>query len=181
MVLIAIAISLPYLINAQNKPDYRNEKSDERIALEKEKQTPVGIELQAMAVELIELHHVAKQLHWNIKGPLYLPLHKLLDEYDETYLNSADLVAERMLQIGINVDGRSETVAKTANPGITPNGAISDKVVLDLMSEKVFQVALRVRQRISKLARIDEVSSILLQDLSYKPEKQVWQLRIHQQ
>jgi len=112
---------------------------------------------------------------------LYLPLHELLDEYDEIYLNSADLVAERMLQIGINIDGRSETVAKTANLGTTPNGAISDKLVLDLMSEKVFQVSIRVRQRISKLAKIDEVTSNLLQDLSYRPDKQVWQLRIHQQ
>ena len=181
IIVTLMAISFSYLVSAQNKADYRNEKADERIALEKEKQTPVGIELQAMVVELIELHHVAKQFHWNIKGPLYLPLHELLDDYDETYLNATDLVAERMLQIGINVDGRVETVAKTANLGTTPNGAISDKVVLDLMSEKVLQVALRVRQRISKLAKIDEVSSNLLQDLSYKLDKQVWQLRAHQQ
>jgi len=179
--IVMVSVGLPMGLKAQNKLDYRNEKADERVALEKEKQLSVGTELQTTLVELIELHHAAKQLHWNVKGPLYLPLHELLDKYDELYLDYADLVAERILQIGMNADGRTETVAKTANLGNTPMGAITDKVVLDLMSEKVYTVAVRVRQRISKLAKLDEVSSNLLQDLSYKLDKQVWQLRVQQQ
>lgn len=178
---LILIINFPLLVNAQDKLNYRNERADERIALEKDKQTSVGTELQALAVELIELHHIAKQFHWNLKGPLYLSLHELLDDYAATYLTLTDLVVERMLQIGINVDGRSETVTKTANLGVTPTGAVSDKVVLDLMSEKVFTVAVRVRQRITKLAQIDEVSSNVLQDLSYKLDNQLWQLRVHQQ
>jgi len=176
-----LKLNFPLLVNAQVKLNYRNERADTRIALEKDKQISVGTDLQSMAVKLIELHHVAKQFHWNLKGPFYLPLHELLDDYVATYLTLTALVAERMLQIGINIDGRSETVTKTANLGLTPTGAISNKVVLDLMSEKIFTVALRVRQRITQLAKMDEVSSNLLQDLSYKLDKQVWQLRVHQQ
>lgn len=181
ILVIVLALGLPLFVNAQNKIDYRNEKADDRVALEKDKQVAVGNELQLLCVELIELHHVAKQFHWNVRGPLYLPLHELLDNYDELYLDYADLVAERMLQIGMNVDGRAETVVKTANLGLTPSGVISDKLVLDLMSEKVFTVAVRVRQRIAKIVKLDEVSANLLQDLSYKLDKQVWQLRVQQQ
>ena len=161
--------------------DYRNEKADERLPLEKDKQTTVAIELQAMLVELIELHHQDKQCHWNIKGPLYLPIHELLDDYDEIHLEYADLVAERLLHIGVYADGRTEIVAKTAYIGAIPPGSLTDKQVLDLMSEHLHIVAIRTRQRISKLGKLDEVSSNLLQDLSYKLDKQVWQLRVMQQ
>ena len=176
-----VAILLSLQANAQGKLDYRNEKADERIPLEKEKRIGVTSDLQALVVELIELHHQAKQCHWNIRGPLYLPLHELLDDYDETYLEYADKVAERLLQIGSQVDGRTETVAKNANLGSIPMGAISDKQVLDLMSDHVNIVAVRTRQRVATLSKIDEVSSNLLQDLSYKLDKQVWQLRVQQQ
>jgi starvation-inducible DNA-binding protein len=50
-----------------------------------------------------------------------------------------------------------------------------------LMSENLYTVAVRIRTRISKVGKLDEVSSNLLQDLSYKLDKQVWQLRVHQQ
>ena len=172
---------LPLSMSAQSKLDYRNEKADERIALEKDKRNEVAAELQAMVIELTELHHQAKQCHWNMKGPLYISLHLLLDEYDEIYLDYTDRVAERMLHIGMNVDSRTEVVLKTANIGSIPPGAISDKQVLDLMSEHVYTVAVRTRQRITKFSKLDEVSSNLLQDLSYKLDKQVWQLRAHQQ
>jgi starvation-inducible DNA-binding protein len=179
---VAVGICISFLSTAQTRPDYyRNEKADERIALEKENRVAVALELQAMTVELIELHGQAKQCHWNMKGPLYISLHELLDEYDETFLDYADRVAERLLHIGAQVDGRSQTVAKTANIETIPAGAITDKLVLDLMSEHIYLVAVRTRQRITKLSKLDEVSSNLLQDLSYKLDKQVWQLRAHQQ
>lgn len=168
-------------INAQGKPEYRNEKADERIPLEKEKRASIAADLQATTVELIELHHQAKQCHWNLTGPLYLPLHELLDEYDKIYLDYTDLVAERLLHLGIPADGRTEVVAKTANIGSVPAGVLTDKQVLDLMSAHLYTVAVRVRQRIEKLGRSDEVSSNLLQELSYQLDKQVWQLRVHQQ
>lgn len=181
IVVLLLLLHLPLLMKAQEKNNYRNEKADERIALEKEKRSAVAAELQAMTIELIELHHQSKQCHWNINGPLYLPLHELLDEYDELYLEYADLVAERLLHIGVAVDGRTEVVAKQANIGTIPAGALTDKQVLDLMSDHLYTVSVRIRQRITKLGKLDEVSSNLLQDLSYKIDKQVWQLRVHQQ
>lgn len=181
VVTLSLLLQLSLLSKGQEHNTYRNPKADERIALEKDKRSAVAAELQAMTMELIELHHQAKQCHWNLTGPLYLPLHELLDEYDEVYLQYADLVAERMLHIGVAVDGRTEVVAKQANIGEIPAGPLSDKQVLDLMNEHLYTVATRTRQRIARLGKLDEVSSNLLQELSYKLDKQLWQLRVHQQ
>ena len=35
----------------------------------------VGQQLQAMLVELVDLSLLGKQLHWNVAGPLFRPLH----------------------------------------------------------------------------------------------------------
>ena len=51
----------------------------------------VGNELQATLVELLDLTLVGKQLHWNVVGTLFRPLHLQLDERRLQLV--ADLVA----------------------------------------------------------------------------------------
>src|SRR5947199_2079594 len=49
-------------------------------ALEHHGREEVGRELQATLVELIDLSLIGKQLHWNIFGRPFKPLHEHLDE-----------------------------------------------------------------------------------------------------
>ena len=127
-----------------------------------------------MVAELLELFHDSKQCHWNLRGPLYLPLHEKLQENADEYRKYADILAERMLQVGYPVDGRPGVVAATSNLGELPGGYLTDKQVLILMTERITTVAKRVRQRIEHLSKVDEVTSNQLQDLSYQLDKHVW-------
>ncbi|WP_461151803.1 Dps family protein [Spirosoma pulveris] len=162
--------------------NYRNEKADQWIPLEAEKRPAINADLQATVVELLELFHDAKQSHWNLRGPLYFPLHEKLQEYADTYREQADLLAERQLQIGHPTDGRPETIVQTANLPKFPAGFLSDRQVLDIMTERIFTIAKRVRSRVESTAKNgDEVTSNKFQDLSYMLDKQVWQFRVHMQ
>ena len=162
--------------------NYRNEKADQWIPLEPEKRQAINADLQATVVELLELFHDAKQSHWNLRGPLYFPLHENLQEYADTYRNYADLLAERQLQIGLPADGRTSTIVQTANLPTFPAGFLSDRQVLAIMTERIYTIAKRVRQRVESTAKNgDEVTSNKFQDLSYALDKQVWQFRVHQQ
>lgn len=161
--------------------DYRNPAADQLIPVEADKRKPVTDDLQATVVELLELFHDSKQSHWNLRGPLYLPLHEKLQENADEYRKYADLLAERVLQVGSPIDGRTGVVAATANLGEFPGGYLTDKQVLILMTERITTVAKRVRQRIDHLSKIDEVTSNQLQDLSYQLDKHVWQFRVHMQ
>ncbi|WP_229374876.1 Dps family protein [Fibrella rubiginis] len=162
--------------------NYRNERADAWIPLEQEKRQAINADLQATVVELLELFHDAKQSHWNLRGPLYLPLHEQLQEYADTYRKYADLLAERQLQIGIPTDGRTSTIVETANLPKFPAGFLSDRQVLDIMTERIFTIAKRVRSRVESTAKNgDEVTSNKFQDLSYELDKQVWQFRVHMQ
>ena len=163
------------------KLDYRNPAADPEIPVEADKRKPITDDLQATVVELLELFHDSKQSHWNLRGPLYLPLHEKLQENADEYRKFADLLAERVLQLGIPIDGRTDVVAATANLGEFPGGFLSDKQVLILMTERITTVAKRVRQRIEHMSKVDEVTSNKLQDLSYELDKHVWQFRVHMQ
>ncbi len=161
--------------------DYRNPAADPLIPVEADKRKPVTDDLQATVVELLELYHESKQCHWNLRGPLYLPLHEQLQDNADAYLKYADILAERVLQVGNPVDGRTAVVAATANLGEFPGGYLSDKQVLILMTERITAVARRVRQRIDHLSKVDEVTSNQLQELSYELDKHVWKFRVHMQ
>lgn len=161
--------------------NYRNERADQWIPLDAEKRQAVNADLQATVVELLELFQDAKQSHWNLRGPLYFPLHENLQEYADTYRKYADLLAERQLQIGIPTDGRTETIVNTASLPKFPGGFLSDRQVLEIMTERIYTIAKRVRARIDSTGKNDEVTSNKFQDLSYELDKQVWQFRVHMQ
>ena len=163
------------------KLDYRNPAADPLIPVEADKRQPITDDLQATVVELLELFHDSKQCHWNMRGPVYLPLHEKLNDNADEYRKYADLMAERVLQVGHPIDGRTSVVAATANLGEMPGGYLTDKQVLILMTERITTVAKRVRQRIERMSKVDEVTSNKLQDLSYALDKHVWQFRVQMQ
>src|SRR5690349_25051576 len=72
----------------------------------------VGHELQATVVELIDLSLIGKQLHWNIFGRPFKPLHEHLDELVDSWRELSDTVAERAVALGFSPDGQSGTVSQ---------------------------------------------------------------------
>ena len=77
-----------------------------------------GRELQATLVELVDLSLLGKQLHWNIFGRPFKPLHEHLDELVDSWRELSDTVAERAVTLGVQPDGQSATVS--ASSGIAP-------------------------------------------------------------
>ncbi len=59
----------------------------------------IGIVNQRLA-DIIDLQAQLKQAHWNVKGPHFIGLHELFDKIAEDVENYADLIAERIVQLG---------------------------------------------------------------------------------
>ena len=60
----------------------------------------IGLTLQDELIDLVDLSLIGKQLHWNIVGPLFRPLHLYLDELVDEWRLLADAVAERARNSG---------------------------------------------------------------------------------
>jgi len=59
----------------------------------------VIVVLNARLADSVDLMHQAKQVHWHVKGPRFIALHKLFDEVVDAAEDSMDLLAERVVQV----------------------------------------------------------------------------------
>src|SRR5256714_15344727 len=87
-------------------------------ALDEHHRGEAGHELQATLVELVDLSLIGKQLHWNVFGRPFKPLHEHLDELVDSWRSLSDTVAERAVALGVAADGRAGTAS--AGSGIEP-------------------------------------------------------------
>jgi len=134
----------------------------------------VGNQLQMTLVELIDLSLFGKQLHWSVTGPLFKPLHEQLDD---SWRELSDVVAERAVALGHFPDGQSTTVAASSELHKVDRGAIQDHVVVRELTERLADVAERVRERMDRLGEIDAASQDVLIEVLRELEKQLWMIR----
>ncbi|HEX6366464.1 MAG TPA: DNA starvation/stationary phase protection protein [Agromyces sp.] len=134
--------------------------------------TPVVQELIALAVN-------GKQAHWHVRGVNFIAVHELLDEVVAHAQAWADLAAERVVALGLPVDGRLESVAdksEAANPklGFQPyDEAIADVVAqIDLATEKV-------NEAIEGLEELDPSSQDVAIEIRRGLDKDRWFLFSH--
>ena len=135
--------------------------------------------LQQSVVDLLTLFNDYKEAHWNLNGPLYLPLHEYYQGQADLYRKYADIFAERDLSLGYSIDGRYQTIAKTTKIPEMPAGYLTDNESLQLLVDRVTIFQKEVYQAIRDTSESDPPTSNKYQDLAYDVDHDLWQLRIH--
>lgn len=82
-----------------------------RIDLHQDTRQHAANSLQPVLVGLLELRFLLKQAHWTVRGTHFYQLHTLFDDLVAPVDAQTDDVAERIAALGINPDGRLQTVA----------------------------------------------------------------------
>ncbi len=137
----------------------------------------VGNELQATLVELVDLTLVGKQLHWNVVGTLFRPLHLQLDELVESWHGLADTVAERAVAIGYAPDGQARTIAAVEELEPVDEGPIEAEAVVRELARRLADTSERVRARMDRLGELDLASQDVLIEAVRELEQQLWMVR----
>ncbi len=81
------------------------------------------IEQQAKLIELLnrrladalDLQLQSRQAYWNVKGPNFMALRELFDKVTEGVEKDADLIAERIVQLGGIAEGTARAVARRSS------------------------------------------------------------------
>ncbi|MFI9029347.1 Dps family protein [Streptomyces sp. NPDC053560] len=134
----------------------------------------VGDALQGALVDLVDLSLIAKQVHWNVVGPRFRSVHLQLDDVVASARGHADTVAERASAIGVNPDGRAETIAKTSGAGTVEAGWIKDNDAVGALVRSLGSVIERMRERIAVTDEPDPVTQDILIGLTADLEKHHW-------
>jgi len=136
----------------------------------------IGNELQATLVELVDLALIGKQLHWNVVGPMFRPLHLQLDELVASWRELSDTVAERAVAIGYTPDGQHAALAEAKLAPIERTELEGQTVVRELAS-RLADVAERIRERMNRLDEFDLASQDVLIEVLRALEEQLWMIR----
>jgi starvation-inducible DNA-binding protein len=136
-----------------------------------------GDALQSALVDLVDLSLSAKQAHWNLIGPHFRSLHLQLDDIVDIARKHMDIVAERAVAIGVNPDGRAETIAKSAHSKQLPDGYVHDHDVIEFFTSLLADIVQRFRTRVRDTDEPDPVTQDLLIAATQDLEQQHWMIQ----
>ncbi len=130
--------------------------------------------LQAVLVDLIELHVQGKQAHWNIVGTNFRDLHLQLDEIVDAARGFADELAERMRALHALPDGRSSTVSKSTALAEFPAGLINTKDAIERIVAALEAAVGTMRKVHDEVDEEDPTTADLLHLFISKLEQYAW-------
>lgn len=141
----------------------------------------VGL-LNAALADLTDLYTQTKHAHWNVKGPSFYGLHKLLDELAEVVEEGMDEVAERATALGGVAFGTLRQAAAATRLPEFPADVHHTQQVAGLMADRFAEVSNRIGRDITAADELgDKDTADLLTDVSRELDKGVYLLEAHVQ
>lgn len=138
--------------------------------------------LNQRLADCIDLQAQCKQAHWNVKGPTFIALHKLFDDINEDVASYADLLAERVVQLGGVAEGTIQVVADRSQLIDYPLTATTAAEHVAALSDVLAQFGRTARIGIDELDELgDKDAADILTEISRGIDKWLWFVEAHQQ
>ncbi|HEX2525918.1 MAG TPA: DNA starvation/stationary phase protection protein Dps [Geminicoccus sp.] len=145
------------------------------------KATVIGILNENLAAA-IDLALATKQAHWNLKGPHFIAIHEMLDQFRDELDTHVDTIAERVTQLGGTALGSVQAVAATTKVPAYPTDIYAVEDHLKALIERYGDVANRVRKAIDETDEAgDPTTADIFTAASRSLDKSLWFLEAHVQ
>ena len=136
--------------------------------------------LNARLADAIDLSLVTKQAHWNLKGPNFIAVHEMLDDFRATLDTHTDTIAERVAQLDGIALGTLQTVGKASKlaPYPTDIRKVPDHVAA--LVERYAALSKAAREGIDAADEAGDADSAdILTAFSRDLDKSLWFLKSH--
>ena len=130
--------------------------------------------LQALLVDLTDLHLQGKQAHWNVVGKNFRDLHLQLDEIVDAARAFGDDVAERMRALYVTPDARAATVAHQSSLPAFPATEVDTAETVDLIVGAMYGVAATARRIHDEVDAEDPTTADMLHVIIERIEQLAW-------
>ncbi|MBI1335166.1 MAG: DNA starvation/stationary phase protection protein [Armatimonadetes bacterium] len=132
--------------------------------------------LQPILTDLIAFSLTVKQLHWNVIGPNFRPIHLHLDEIHADILGAIDTVAERLTACGHSPVGTLKATLENTELSDVPEGFTKDREVLLLAGHQLQELSGLIRSRMESIEDVDTVTADILHGIVETLEKHHWMI-----
>ena len=138
--------------------------------------------LNARLADCIDLESQSKQAHWNVKGPTFIALHELFDQIHAAVDEYADLIAERIVQLGGIAEGTVGIVAQRTTLVDYPLVLSKGSEHVAALSDALAEFGRVVRMGIDEMTDLKDADSAdILTEISRGVDKWLWFVEAHQQ
>jgi len=153
-----------------------------RIDLPESKRKPIVKLLNERLADVIDLGLQIKQAHWNVKGPNFIALHKLFDEFAGEIAEHVDTTAERITSLGGTAEGTLAAVSKRTSLPPYSLTIKEGRAHVDALATVIAAVAKGARAAIDESGALGDADTAdLFTALSRDLDKQLWFLEAHLQ
>ncbi len=133
--------------------------------------------LQAVLTTSVDLALLLKQAHWNVVGANFRSVHLQLDEIWDDVQDAVDEIAERIVTLGISVDGRSRTIASKTELAEYPAGFVEVENTISKVADAIALVSDNLTKAIESLDEADPISQDLLVGIAMTLQKHLWMIQ----
>jgi starvation-inducible DNA-binding protein len=138
--------------------------------------------LNARLADATDLKTQTKHAHWNVKGPTFYQLHELFDEIAPHFDDYADLIAERIAQIGGVANGTLREAAATSSIPEYDLSAVNGTEHVKALVKNIGKFASLVREAIDQTDELgDKDTADIFTEISRQVDKDLWFLEAHLQ
>jgi starvation-inducible DNA-binding protein len=133
-----------------------------KLKMDDKKRAKMVALLQARLSDAIDLMLIAKQAHWNVKGPHFMSLHKTFDELHAAVEGQVDELAERLVALGGIARGTVRMVAEDSTLAPYPGGIVEGAAHIDAVATALADFGGKLRAAIDEA---DDADDDVTQDL----------------
>ena len=124
----------------------------------------------------------SKQAHWNVKGPNFIALHELFDQIYQSFSQYADLIAERIVQLGGTAEGTASFVTKRSSLKPYPVNISDGHAHVEHLSDTLSGAGSQMRKAIDSCTEVNDADSAdILTEISRGLDKYLWFVEAHLQ
>ena len=138
--------------------------------------------LNRRLADALDLQSQCKQAHWNVKGPQFISLHKLFDDVYADVTEYADLLAERIVQLGGVAYGTVRDVAEASELDEYPTSISSGEDHVKCLSSAIAAFGSRMRLAIGETDDLDDAAAAdICTEITRGADKWLWFIEAHMQ
>lgn len=138
--------------------------------------------LNRRLADAVDLATQLKVAHWNVKGANFIGLHKLFDEVHADVAGYADLIAERVVQLGGIAEGTARMAGERSELREYPTGVLPGDSHVDAVSIALAAFTARTRKAIDLSAEAgDQATADIFTEITRGADKWLWFVEAHRQ
>lgn len=136
--------------------------------------------LNERLAEAIDLSLMAKQAHWNVKGPNFFGLHRMFDDIRAQMDSHVDALAERAVQLGGEALGTVQVVGAATSLPAYPTAIRSEREHIAAFGERLAVASEKARSSIAEVEESGDAGTAdILTGYSLMLEKSLWFVTAH--